>query len=151
MATPGSTLIVVCGHLCLDLIPAFPPGGQGQDWFRPGRLSVVDSATISTGGAVSNVGLALNRLGLPVRLVAGIGDDPLASLVLEHVNRAGPGLADGLTVIPGEATSYTVVLSPPGVDRIFLHCPGANDSFTAARCPTPRSPARPSFTSAIPR
>lgn len=28
-------------------------------------------------------------------------------------------------------SSYTVVISPPGVDRIFLHCPGANDTFGA--------------------
>ncbi len=29
------------------------------------------------------------------------------------------------------STSYTIVISPPGVDRIFLHCPGANDTFSA--------------------
>jgi sugar/nucleoside kinase (ribokinase family) len=29
------------------------------------------------------------------------------------------------------STSYTVVLAPPGVDRIFLHNPGANDCFAA--------------------
>jgi sugar/nucleoside kinase (ribokinase family) len=130
MATASGNLIVVCGHLCLDVIPSFPPGGAGQDWFRPGRLSVVDAATISTGGAVSNVGLALHRLGVPVRLVAGIGSDPLGRMVLDRVNGEGPGLADALTVLEGQPTSYTVVLSPPGVDRIFLHCPGANDSFT---------------------
>jgi sugar/nucleoside kinase (ribokinase family) len=29
-------------------------------------------------------------------------------------------------------TSYTVVLNPPGIDRVFFHCPGANDTFTDA-------------------
>src|SRR5262249_11659727 len=28
-------------------------------------------------------------------------------------------------------SSYTVVISPPGVDRTFLHCTGANDTFVA--------------------
>jgi sugar/nucleoside kinase (ribokinase family) len=28
-----------------------------------------------------------------------------------------------------------VVINPPGVDRIFLHCPGANDTFGAADVP----------------
>jgi sugar/nucleoside kinase (ribokinase family) len=32
----------------------------------------------------------------------------------------------------GQASSYTVVVSSPGVDRAFLHCPGVNDVFTAA-------------------
>jgi sugar/nucleoside kinase (ribokinase family) len=127
--------IVVCGHLCLDVIPRFPASRGSHDWFRPGRLSIVESATIATGGAVSNVGISLHRLGLPVRLVAGIGDDPLGSLILAGVRGQGPALADDLAVLPGEATSYTVVLSPPGVDRIFLHCPGANDAFTGVEVP----------------
>ncbi len=72
----------------------------------------------------------MHRLGFPVRLVAEIGADPLGSLVLERVRAQGAALADGLTVLPGDATSYSIVLSPPGVDRIFLHCPGVNDTFT---------------------
>ena len=32
---------------------------------------------------------------------------------------------------PQVSTSYTVVINPPGVDRIFLHYPGANDTFGA--------------------
>ena len=43
-----------------------------------------------------------------------------------------PALANGMIVAPGETTSYSVVISPPGSDRIFLHCPGANDTFSAA-------------------
>jgi sugar/nucleoside kinase (ribokinase family) len=33
---------------------------------------------------------------------------------------------------PGETTSYSIVISQPGHDRIFLHCPGANHTFSAA-------------------
>jgi sugar/nucleoside kinase (ribokinase family) len=42
-----------------------------------------------------------------------------------------PALVAGLVRDPAVSTSYTVILSPPGLDRIFLHCPGANDSFDA--------------------
>lgn len=121
--------IVVCGHLCLDLIPGFPPIEGTHDYFRPGRLSVVDAPVISTGGAVSNVGLSLHRLGLPVRLVAKVGSDPLGRIILERIAGVGPALAKGITAVDGETTSYSFVLNPPGVDRIFLHCPGANDTF----------------------
>jgi len=125
---------VVCGHLCLDIIPGFP-SIEGHDWFRPGRLSLVEAPVIATGGAVSNVGLSLHRLGLSVRLVARIGADPLGRLILERVRGVEESLAGGLAIVPGETTSYTVVLNPPGVDRIFLHCPGANDTFTDADVP----------------
>jgi len=52
--------------------------------------------------------------------------------VLELLLGQGPDLADGMIVARGASTSYTVVVSPPGVDRTFLHCPGANDAFRAA-------------------
>ena len=122
--------IVVCGHLCLDIIPGFPAGAESHDWFRPGRLSLVDAPVISSGGAVSNVGLSLHRLGLPVRLVAKIGNDPLGRLIVERIRAVNENLSRGLARTEGEVTSYTVVLNPPGIDRIFLHCPGANDTFT---------------------
>jgi sugar/nucleoside kinase (ribokinase family) len=127
--------IVVCGHLCLDFIPSFPDAGEGKDWFRPGSLSLVGAPVMATGGAVSNVGLALHRLGLPVRLVAKIGNDPLGRIVVDRVTAMGRGLAAGVTPVDGEVTSYSVVLNPPGVDRIFLHCPGANDTFTDSDVP----------------
>ena len=130
MARSSARDVVVCGHLCLDIIPGFTPGETGQDWFRPGRLSIVNAPVISTGGPVSNVGLALHRLGLPVRLVARIGDDPFGRIVLERVRGMGPALAQGIAAVAGETTSYSLVINPPGIDRIFFHCPGANDTFT---------------------
>jgi len=126
----ASQSIVVCGHLCLDIIPGFPPVEGAQDWFRPGRLSIVGAPVISTGGAVSNVGLGLHSLGLPVRLAARIGDDAIGKLVWDRVTASGAGLAEGIRRVKGEVTSYTVVLNPPGIDRVFFHCPGANDTFT---------------------
>jgi sugar/nucleoside kinase (ribokinase family) len=99
------------------------------DWFRPGRLFNVGAPTIGTGGSVSNTGLSLHRLGVPARLVARIGDDPLGTMILERVASRGKDLGRWIRVVPGETTSYTVVLNPPGIDRIFYHCPGANDTF----------------------
>jgi sugar/nucleoside kinase (ribokinase family) len=37
-----------------------------------------------------------------------------------------------MRIVAGETTSYTVIVAAPEADRIFLHCPGANDTFTAA-------------------
>ena len=86
---------------------------------------------MSTGGAVPNIGLTLHRLGVPVRLMGKVGDDLFGSAVLEALRARDPELAGGMVVGAGEITSYSIVISPPGVDRCFLHCSGANDTFTA--------------------
>jgi sugar/nucleoside kinase (ribokinase family) len=131
-ARNGQRPIVACGHLCIDIIPGFPAASAETpptDWFRPGRLFNVGTPTIGTGGSVSNTGLSLYRLGVPVRLVARIGSDPLGSLILERIASHGRELSRWIRVVEGETTSYTIVLNPPGIDRIFYHCPGANDAF----------------------
>jgi sugar/nucleoside kinase (ribokinase family) len=67
-----------------------------------------------------------------VRLIGKVGDDLFGSDVLSLIRRVDPRLPAGMLVAPGQATSYTLVLSPPGVDRMFLHCPGCNDDFGPA-------------------
>ena len=69
---------------------------------------------------------------MPVRLVAKVGNDPLGRIVRDRVASLSPELAKGITAVDGETTSYCFVLNPPGMDRIFLHCPGANDTFVDA-------------------
>jgi sugar/nucleoside kinase (ribokinase family) len=127
----ASPQVVVAGHICLDVIPALT---EVPD-VRPGGLVVVGPPAVSTGGPVGNVGLALHRLGVPVRLMGKIGDDMFGRAVLDVLRARDPHLADGMIVVPGETTSYSAVINPPGVDRTFLHCPGANDTFGAADVP----------------
>jgi sugar/nucleoside kinase (ribokinase family) len=120
--------VVVAGHVCLDLIPVLP----GPATIEPGRLLEIGPAEMSTGGAVPNIGLTLHRLGVPVRLMGKVGDDLFGHAVLQALEARDPELAGDMVVRPGEITSYSIVISPPGLDRSFLHCSGANDTFTAA-------------------
>ena len=132
----GSSKVVVAGHVCLDILPAFESRHGGPELLSsPGALVEVGPAVLSTGGAVSNTGLALHRLGIPTRLMGKLGDDLFGRAVREIIDRQGPGLSRDMLVEPGADTSYSVVISPPGVDRIFLHCPGANDTFAADDVP----------------
>jgi sugar/nucleoside kinase (ribokinase family) len=125
--------VIAAGHICLDVIPTIGRPAQGLDrLLQPGKLVHVGPAVTSTGGAVSNTGIALHRLGVAVRLMGKVGDDLFGRAILDLLRGQGPQLAEGMIVVPGEATSYTVVISPPGVDRVFLHCPGTNDTFGAA-------------------
>lgn len=124
---------VVAGHLCLDLIPALDhlPPGRFEELFAPGRLILTGPAAVSTGGPVSNTGLSLHRLGVPTRLMGKIGKDPFGQIVSSYVGSYDPALVDGL-ILSDSATSYTLIISPPGADRRFLHHAGANDTFGCA-------------------
>ena len=82
-----------------------------------------------TGGPVSNTGLALHRLGVPTRLIGKVGKDAFGEMVRSIVASFDPGLAAGLLTDPEASTSYSVIVSPPSVDRLILHNPGANHTF----------------------
>ncbi len=126
--------VIVAGHICLDIIPQLPDIGREAfaRAFTPGHLVECGPVALSTGGAVSNVGLALHRLGISTRLMGKIGADLFGQAVRQVVEAHGAGLAEGMIVDAASATSYTVIINPPQVDRIFLHYAGPNDTFSAA-------------------
>jgi len=129
----GSCQAIVGGHLCLDIIPELFREQAGlRGLATPGSLHFIGPAVLSTGGAVANTGLALHRLGIKTRLLGKVGDDAFGKVVSGLLESVGKGLAGGVVTAAGEPTSYTVVLSPPGSDRVFLHCPGTNDTYGAA-------------------
>ena len=123
--------VIVAGHICLDVLPdmAHLSPGQFTTQFQPGHLVSVGQAVFATGGPVSNVGLALHRLGIPTRLIAKTGDDPYGRILRQIIAGYDPDLLDGVRTDHDKSTSYTVIISPPGIDRIFLHCSGVNDFF----------------------
>lgn len=130
---PEMYTVVVAGHLCLDVIPDLSRSSKEkfEQMFRPGRLLDVGPITFSTGGAVSNTGLALNKLGIKTALMGKVGEDIFGQAIQQIVASYGADLTGGMIVDKNAASSYTIIVNPPGVDRIFLHCPGANDTFTA--------------------
>ncbi len=130
--------IVVAGHLCLDIFPSFSPDrSDSLSTFLPGKLYDVGPIGFATGGAVSNTGLACVRFGIPTRLMALIGDDLFGREVLSRIQANGGGV-EQISVRPGLSTSYTVVLAPPGTDRIFFHHPGTNNLFDSTCIDFPR-------------
>ncbi len=117
--------VVVAGHLCLDVILDFEAGFS----LEPGTMSTIRRTRYSTGGGVSNVGRALLTLGVDSRLMGKVGDDSYGAHIRSLLAEQSPEAAATLTVDPSENSSYTVVISPTGQDRMFLHQPGCNDSF----------------------
>lgn len=127
--------IIAAGHICIDITPVFPRGMKCADLGEllvPGRLIHMDAADVHTGGSVANTGLALKKLGADVRLLGKVGNDAFGAMVRDILASYGAG---GLVVDEESTTSYSVVLAVPGIDRIFLHSPGANNTFTNGDIP----------------
>jgi sugar/nucleoside kinase (ribokinase family) len=118
--------VVVAGHICLDV---FPTLAGGLEHFRPGQTVEAGPVVFATGGPLSNTGLALHKLAVPVRLMGKVGDDLFGQAILRILNERGPDLADGMIVAPGESSSYSIILSTPHADRMLIHAPGCNATF----------------------
>ena len=127
--------VISAGHICLDITPVFPSGHSYDrigDLLVPGKLIRMDAASVHTGGSVANTGLALKLLGNDVTLLGKVGCDAFGGMVQSILAGYGAG---GLITDEQSSTSYSVVLAVPGTDRIFLHNPGANDTFSASDIP----------------
>ena len=124
--------VIVAGHSCLDLTPIFPPGtkevANPGELLAPGKLVQMEGVAINGGGAVSNTGIAMKLLGADVSLLTKTGTDTFGK-VLKDIY-AGFGVADSVISVEGERTSYTTVIAMPGIDRILLHDPGCNNTFS---------------------
>lgn len=108
-------------------MPEFLSGGLALE---PGGLTQMGPATFAAGGGVANVGLTLGKLGVPAKLIGKVGNDIFGKTVAALLQRQAG--ATSLTVSYDDATSYSIVISPPGFDRHFLHHAGCNDSFSPA-------------------
>src|SRR5687768_3145770 len=76
--TNGAGRVVTAGE---TMVLVAPPG--------PGRLRHAGSATLSIGGAESNVAIGLSRLGISAAWVSALGEDEPGELVLHRVRAEG--------------------------------------------------------------
>lgn len=123
--------IVAAGHICLDITPQFPDkkADRISDILRPGSLLETGMCDVHIGGSIANTGLGLKILGADVALMGKIGADAFGMIVKEQI--AEYVSTNYMIESENENTSYSVVIAPKGIDRMFLHCPGANDTFSS--------------------
>ncbi len=122
---------MVAGYLGVDITPGFPagrPAVPAAELFRPGRLIETAGLGISLGGVVANTGLAMKRFGQRVALMGTVGCDSLGDMVLSKLSAYE--VAGGVRRNRRAGTAYGIVISPPGMDRIFFEDPGCNAVFT---------------------
>jgi sugar/nucleoside kinase (ribokinase family) len=122
--------ITVAGYTCVDLIPDFKKTecvASLSDLFRPGKLIEIDGINIVLGGVVANTGLAMKKFNKKVFLNGLVGDDFMGKIIKEGFKKYN--CSEGIKTTKKEGTAFSIVLAPPGVDRIFLESPGCNQIF----------------------
>ena len=121
--------IIVAGHISLDITPVFynEEGIDSAKLLSPGKLIEVGDAHIHAGGAVSNTGLALHRLGANALLMSKIGSDSFGHILETCLSETGATIE--LIRVDNGSTPYSIVIAPKGMDRLFLHNPGCNHTY----------------------
>ncbi|MBR5022336.1 MAG: carbohydrate kinase family protein [Oscillospiraceae bacterium] len=119
--------ILVAGSVIVDKIneiSAYPNAGE---------LTQIRSIQYAAGGCVPNVAIDLKKIApsLPVYAVGKIGDDAEGKFVTSLLLSNGV-TTQGLSVMSGEKTSFTEVMSIPGGQRTFFVYPGASADFGIA-------------------
>jgi len=130
MATYKKYDAVIAGYTCVDLIPEFKKhesGGNINDILKPGKLTEIEGMDFVLGGVVPNTGLAMKKFGKKVYLNGLLGNDFIGHIAVEKLRDYG--ISEGIVPLDNAGTAYSVVLAPPGVDRIFLESPGCNRIF----------------------
>ncbi|QNN25233.1 carbohydrate kinase family protein [Planctomycetales bacterium ZRK34] len=119
---------VVCGSCVVDIlvrpVPLDEPIGGG-------KLVRTEPIELTTGGIVSNAGVAMARLGMNIAAFTWTGDDIWAPIIRDKF--AAEGLdTSAMSARAGLATSTTAVLIDAAGERSFMHCVGATKQMDRA-------------------
>jgi sugar/nucleoside kinase (ribokinase family) len=112
---------VLCGSCVADILVRPVPLGVPIGY---GRLVHAEPITVTTGGIVSNSGIAMTRLGMRTAAFSYVGRDDFGAVVRRRLESEGMDCSLLLTH-PTAATSTTAVLIDPNSERSFAHCVGA--------------------------
>ncbi|MBE3574312.1 MAG: carbohydrate kinase family protein [Firmicutes bacterium] len=120
--------LLAVGELNPDLIVT----GLGQPPV-PGREVFVRGARLTLGSSTAICAAGVAKLGLPVALVAHVGEDVAGRFCLDYLTRCGVDVSR-VKLHPDQPTGFTVSLAYAG-DRALLTFPGVMGDLTAGDLP----------------
>lgn len=123
---PGRPAVDV---VCLGILVADAMGKPIDQVPEEDRLGLFERMELHVGGCAANTGIGLSRLGADVRAVGKVGRDGFGDFVIRHLESEGVD-AGGVVQDPSVSTAFTFVMISSQGRRRFLHCPGANASFS---------------------
>ncbi|MDR7438375.1 MAG: carbohydrate kinase family protein [Armatimonadota bacterium] len=95
-----------------------------EAWPEVGRLRVVESIELHSGGLAHTTAVTLAKLGVSTAVVGRVGADVFGRYLIEVLRQNG--VESHVIPDPEAGTSVTVVAVAPGGERSFLHFVGAN-------------------------
>jgi sugar/nucleoside kinase (ribokinase family) len=115
--------------LCAGIIVADAIASPVDELPETGRLALVDSVQLHTGGCALSTASALVRLGVSTALCGCVGDDLLGGVLIREAQARG--LDTSAVRASEELSSASLVLDTSDGERTFLHNPGASAALTA--------------------
>ena len=112
---------VVCGTCVVDILVRPVPLQEG---IGRGKLVHVEPIQVTTGGIVSNSGVAFARLGMRGSALSYVGEDDWAEIVRRRYREEGVD-ASRIVTRADDATSSTAVLIDETGEHSFAHYGGA--------------------------
>jgi sugar/nucleoside kinase (ribokinase family) len=124
---------VIAGYTCVDLIPDFRKSDSCanlSDLLKPGKLIEIDGLNFVLGGVVPNTGLAMKKFNKKIFFNGLIGNDFIGKIAEDWFVKYN--ISEELAITKEAGTAFSIVIAPPGIDRIFLESPGCNQIFDAS-------------------
>ena len=116
--------VLVVGSVNVDLVV------QGERLPAPGETVLGGTFSRFHGGKGGNQAVAAARLGVPVMLVAALGDDEFGATARAALSREGIG-TDVLVTLDHTATGVALILVDGKAENMISVAPGANAGLTA--------------------
>ena len=111
--------------LCLGILVVDMVAKPIEEMPGKGKLQLVDTMELHTGGCASNTAYGLNKLGISTGLMGKVGMDGLGDLFVSYMKDAGLDIR-GISRISSVNTSATMVMVSADGERTFFHYLGAN-------------------------
>ncbi|MDQ1316723.1 MAG: hypothetical protein QG588_371 [Candidatus Poribacteria bacterium] len=111
--------------LCLGIFVADIVAKPIENMPGKGKLALVDTMELHTGGCASNTGYALNKLGISTGLMGKVGTDGFGDFFVNYMRNAGLDIS-GIKYSITANTSATMVMVSADGERTFFHYLGAN-------------------------
>ena len=114
--------------LCLGILVADVVAKPIEEMPGKGKLRLVNTMELHTGGCASNTGYALNKLGISTGLMGKVGTDGFGDFLVRYMEEAGLDTR-GIRRTSSVNTSATMVMVSEDGERTFFHYLGANARF----------------------
>jgi len=115
--------------VCLGILVADVVAKPVDNIPSRGELGIVEKIELHTGGCAGNTGAALKKLGVDTALIGKVGNDGFGDYIVKEMAKCGLNVK-GIKRDKETNTSSSMALVEKDGERRFIHCYGADGTFT---------------------